>query len=95
MDLPPKRKESLDIVLKSLQKFIEVYEGLGPTTDDFIYLMHRIREQVTSTGNWSVVKERVTNKNANSMFNFKQGLMRKMLKVQYFNHPKLEKLLYD
>ena len=29
------------------------------------------------------------------MFNFKEGLKRKALKVQYFKHPKLAHFLYD
>ena len=43
----------------------------------------------------AVVKERVTKEQANSMFNFKEGLKRKALKVQYFKHPELAHLLYD
>ena len=83
------------MVLQSLQKFIEVYEYLGPTTDGFIALMQRRKTQVMSPDKWVVVKERVTREHANSMFNFKQGLKRKALKVQYFNHPKLAHFLYD
>ena len=44
---------------------------------------------------WVVVKERVTREHANSMFNFKEGLKRKELKVQYFKHPELAHFLYD
>jgi hypothetical protein len=44
---------------------------------------------------WEVVKERVTREQANSMFNFKEGLKRKMLKVQYFKHPQIAHLIYD
>ena len=44
---------------------------------------------------WVVVKERVTREHANSMFNFKEGLKRKALKVQYFKHPELAHFLYD
>ena len=29
------------------------------------------------------------------MFNFKQGLKQKMLKVQYFKHPEIAHHLYD
>ena len=44
---------------------------------------------------WVVVKERVTREQANSMFNFKEGLKWKALKVQYFKHPELAHFLYD
>ena len=37
LDLAPENK--LEMVLQSLQKFIEVYEDLGPTTDSFVALM--------------------------------------------------------
>ena len=43
---------------------------------------------------WVVMKERVTREHANSMFNFKEGLKCKALKVQYFKHPKLAHHLY-
>ena len=43
---------------------------------------------------WAVVKERVTREHANSMFNFKEGLKRKALKVQYFKHLELTHFLY-
>ena len=35
------KQQSIDMVFQSLQKFIEVYEDLGPTTDGFVDLMHR------------------------------------------------------
>ena len=38
---------------------------------------------------WAVVKEMVTKEQANSMFNFKEGLKQKALKVQCFKHPEL------
>ena len=44
---------------------------------------------------WVVVKERVTREQANSMFNFKEGLKWKELKVEYFKHPELAHFLYD
>ena len=44
---------------------------------------------------WIVVKERVTGEQANSRFNFKEGLKRKALKVQYFKHLELAHFLYD
>ena len=33
LDLAPENKQSIEMVLQSLQKFIEVYEDLGPATD--------------------------------------------------------------
>ena len=48
------------MVLKSLQKFIEVYEDLGPTSNGFVSLMQRIKAQVMGPDKWAVVKERVT-----------------------------------
>ena len=41
LDLAPENKQSIEMVLQSLQKFIEVYEDLGPTTDGFVALMQR------------------------------------------------------
>ena len=83
------------MVLQSLQKFIEVYEDLGPTTDGFVDLKQRRKEQVMGLDKWSVVKERVTREHANSMFKCKEVLKRKALKVQYFKHPELAHHLYD
>ena len=44
---------------------------------------------------WEVVKERVTTTMEKSMFDFKEGPKRKMLKVQYFKHPDASHYLYD
>ena len=60
LDLTPENKQSIEIVLQSLQKFIEVYEDLGPTTDGFVALMQRTKPQVMGLDKWAVVKERVT-----------------------------------
>ena len=59
------------MVLQSLQKFIEVYEDLGPIIDSFVALMQKRKAQVMGPDKWVVVKERVTREHANSMFNFK------------------------
>ena len=83
------------MVFQSLQKFIEVFEDLGPKTYGFVDLMQRRTTQVMGLDKWVVVKERVTREHANSMFNFKEGLKHKELKVQYFKHPKLAQFLYD
>jgi hypothetical protein len=42
-----------------------------------------------------VVKNKVSKENAISMFNFKDGPKRKMLKVQYFKHPNIAGHLYN
>ena len=47
------------------------------------------------TDKWEAVKERVTTSMEKSMFNFKEGPKRKMLKVQYFKHPEIYFHLYD
>ena len=44
---------------------------------------------------WVDVEKRVSKVDAISMFNFKEGLKRKMLKVKYFKHPEIEHHLYD
>ena len=43
---------------------------------------------------WVDVKKRVSKADAISIFNFKQGPKRKMLKVQYFKHPEIAHHLY-
>lgn len=95
LDLLPESKQSLEMVLGSLQKFIEVYEDLGPTIDGFVDLMRRRKAEVMGPDKWAIVKERVTKEHANSMFYFKEGLKRKVLKVQYFKHSELAHHLYD
>ena len=44
---------------------------------------------------WDAVKNKVSKTNAISMFNFKDGPKRKMLKVQYFKHPNIVGHLYN
>ena len=46
LDLARENKQSIEMVLQSLQKFIEVYEDLGPTTNGFVALMQRRKEKV-------------------------------------------------
>ena len=77
------------MVSQSLQKFIAVYEDLGQTTDGFVDLMQRRKAQVMGPDKWVFVKERVSREHDNSMFNFKEGLKRKALKVKYFKHREL------
>jgi hypothetical protein len=44
---------------------------------------------------WETVKNRVSKEDAISIFNFKEGPKRKMLKVQYFKHPEFVGHLYN
>ena len=60
LDLAPENKQSIEMVLLSLQKFIEVYEDLGPTIDGFVALMQRRKAEVMGPDKWVFVKERVT-----------------------------------
>ena len=43
---------------------------------------------------WVDVEKRVSKEDAISMFNFKEGLKWKMLKLQYFKHPEIAHHLY-
>jgi hypothetical protein len=95
LDLPRESKQSLEIVLHSLQNFMDAYQKMGPTTDSFIDLMRRRKSEVMGPDKWEVVKSRVSKENAISMFNFKEGPKRKMLKVQYFKHPNIAGHLYN
>lgn len=44
---------------------------------------------------WVEVSRRVIKAHAKSRFDFQEGLKRKMLKMQYFKHPKIAQHLYD
>ena len=44
---------------------------------------------------WVDVEKRVSKADAISMFNFKEGPKRKMLKVQYFKHFEIAHHIYD
>ena len=81
LDLAPENKQSIEMVLQSLQKFIEVYEDLEPTTNGFVALMQRRKAQVMGLDKWAVVMKRVTREHANSLFNFKESLKHKSLKM--------------
>jgi hypothetical protein len=89
LNLPHESKQSLHIVLHSLQKFMDAYQNMGPTTDSFFDLMKRRKSEVMGPDEWDVVKNKVSKENAISMFNLKDGPKRKMLKVQYFKHPNI------
>jgi hypothetical protein len=95
LELPLERKQSLQIVLHSLENFMDAYQNMGPTTDSFVDLMRRRKSEVMGPDKWDTVKNRVSKEDAISMFNFKEGPKRKMLKVQYFKHPHLAEHLYN
>jgi hypothetical protein len=44
---------------------------------------------------WEALKNRVSKEDTISMFNFKEGPKRKMLKVQYFKYPDIAGHLYN
>ena len=95
LKIPAESGESLEIVSHSLSELVYVYQILWPTTDNFVKVMSKIKETVMGLDTWEVVKQRVTKEMAKSMFNFKEGLKRKMLKVQYLKHPNIAFHLYD
>jgi len=64
-------------------------------TDTFVEVMRKIKETVMCADKWEDVKQRVKTDMVKSMFNFKEGLKGKMLKAQYFKHPKIAQFLYD
>ena len=81
LTLPAKSRQSLEIVTHSLSKLVDVYLKHGPTTDNFVEVMRKKKETVMGPDTWEVVKQRVRTEMAKSMFNFKEGKKRKMLKV--------------
>ena len=44
---------------------------------------------------WELVQNKVSKEETISMFNFKEGPKRPMLKVQYFNHPNIARYIYN
>ena len=88
-------RQSLEIVTHSLSELVYVYLNLGPTIDTFVEVMRKIKETMMGPDTWEVVKQRVTTEMVKSMFNFKEKLKRKTLKVQYFKHPHIAQYLYD
>jgi len=95
LNLPRESKQSLHIVLHSFQNFMDAYQKMGPTTYSFVDLMRWKKSQMIGPGKWDAVKNKVSKENAISMFNFKDGPKRKMLKVQYFKHPNIAGHLYN
>ena len=64
-------------------------------TDAFVEMMRKRKETAMGPDKWEDVKQKVTSDMAKSIFNFKEGPKRKMLKVQYFKHPEIAHFLYD
>jgi hypothetical protein len=81
MDLLAERKQSLEVVLHSFKKFTNVYKNLGPTTNNFIDMMRRHKQEVMGLDKWPKIERRVSKEKAKSLFNFKAGPKRPMLKV--------------
>ena len=94
LELPTESRQSLQILLESLGKFIGDYRSVFPTTYSFSHLMRMRKAQVMGSDKWVDVEKRASKSNAISMFNFKEGLKQKMLKVQYFKHPEIAHHLY-
>jgi len=94
LSLPAESRQSLEIVTHSLSEMVKVYKNLGPTTDSFVELMRKRKETVIGPDKWQDIKQKVTRAEAKSMFNYKEGPKRKMLKVQYFKHPDKAQYLY-
>jgi hypothetical protein len=86
LELPQERKQSLQIVLHSLENFMDAYKKMGPTTESFVDLMSQRKSEVLGPDKWEAIKNRVSKEDSISMFNFKESPKQKMLKVQYFKH---------
>jgi hypothetical protein len=95
LKLPQESKQILQIVLHSLENFMDAYQKMGPTLDSFVNLMRQQKSEVMGPDKWQGVKNRVSKEDAISMFNFKEGPKRKMLKVKYFKHPDFVGHLYN
>ena len=95
LTVPTESRQSLEIVTHSLGELVVVYRNLRPTTNTYVEVMRKIKEIVMGPDKWEDVKQRVTKEMTKLMFNFKEGLKRKMLKVQYFKHPDIAHYLYD
>ena len=81
LELPQESKKILQIILHSLQKFMDVYQKMGTTNDSFVDLMRWRNSEVRGPDKWEAIKNRVSKEDAISMFNFKDGPKRKMLKM--------------
>ena len=81
LSLPAESRQSLEIVTHSLGEMVNVYRNLGPTTYSFVELMRKRKETVIGPDKWQDIKQKFTRGEAKSMFNYKEGPKRKMLKV--------------
>ena len=81
LTLPTESRQSLEIVTHSMGDIVNVYKNLGPMTDTFVEVMRKRKEIVIGPDEWEDVKQKVTKYVAKSMFNFKEGPKRKMMKV--------------
>jgi hypothetical protein len=95
LELPLESKQSLQIILHSMENFMDAYQKMRPTTDSFVDLMRWRKSEVMGPDKWDTIKNRVSKEYAISIFNFKEGPKRKMLKVQYFKHPHFDEHLYN
>ena len=71
LELPTEIRQSLQILLESLGKFISAHRNIGPTTYCFIHLTRMWKAQVMGPDKWVDVEKRVPKADAISMFNFK------------------------
>ena len=71
LELPTESRQSLQILLEYLGKFIGAYRSAGTTTDCFIHLMQMWKAQVMGLDKWFDVEKRVSKEDSISMFNFK------------------------
>jgi len=60
LDLPAESHQSLQIVLQSLDNFINVHKSLGPTTDGFVHLLRRRKIEVMGPNKWVDVEKNVS-----------------------------------
>ena len=56
LELPLGRKQSLKIVFHSLENFMDAYQKMGPTTDNFVDLMRQRKSEVMGSDKWDTVK---------------------------------------
>ena len=64
LELPTESRQSLQIILESLGKFIGSYRTSGPTTYCFIHLMRMRKAQVMGPDKWVDVEKRVSKEDA-------------------------------
>ena len=58
LELPLQSKQSLQIVLHSLENFMDAYQKMGPTTDSFVNLTRRRKLEVMGPDKWEIVKRK-------------------------------------